>query len=132
MASQQYLYTLPYGKSLDGMISATRQYLSVVEGMDVQALKGGDSNTMIIQARARSGVLKQFVGMDKALTVRFTGNENTVTVEFGEAKWGDKAAVMAVSMFVLWPLTVTSGYGIYKQKKLPGNIRKVLDEYVSS
>ena len=45
---------------------------------------------------------------------------------------GRHAAVMAVSMFVLWPLMLTSGYGIYKQKKLPENIRKVLEEYVNA
>lgn len=132
MANQQYMYTLSYGKSVSGMIDAARQYLAAAENMEVQMLNGGSANVTILQARARSGGFKQLVGMDKALTIRFTESGSTATVEFGEAKWGDKAAVMAVSMFILWPLTLTSGYGIYKQKKLPENIRKVLEEYVNA
>lgn len=120
MANQQYMYTLSYGKSVSGMIDAARQYLAAAENMEVQMLNGGSANVTILQARARSGGFKQLVGMDKALTIRFTESGSTA------------AAVMAVSMFILWPLTLTSGYGIYKQKKLPGNIRKVLEEYVNA
>lgn len=132
MASQQFMYTLPAGKTTQGMMEATRQYLSIVEGMETQTLSGGSSNMYAIQARTKNGGLKQFIGMDKALTIRFIENGNSVTVELGEAKWGDKAAVMMLSMFFLWPLTLTSGYGIYKQKKLPSNIKQVIDNYIYS
>ena len=37
---------------------------------------------------------------------------------------------MTVSMFVLWPLTVTSGVGIYKQKKLIDNLIAEMDSYM--
>ena len=132
MANQQFMYTLPVGKSVQGMMDATRQYLSVVENMETQTISGGSANMTAIQARAKNGGIKQFIGMDKALTVRFIENGNSVTVELGEAKWCDKAAIMATAMFILWPLALTSGYGIYKQKKLPGNIKKVIDNYVYS
>lgn len=132
MANQQFGYTLTSGKSVKGMIDVTMQYLSMVEGMETQSLPKSSENISAIQARAKGGTLKQLIGLDKALTVRFIENGNNVTVEFGEAKWGDKAVVMTVSMFIFWPLTLTSGYGIYKQKQLPGNIKKVIDNYMFS
>ncbi|WP_295766074.1 hypothetical protein [uncultured Oscillibacter sp.] len=132
MANQQFMYTLPIGKTVQGMMDVTRQYLSIVEGMETQTINTGSSNMLAIQARAKNGGLKQFVGMDKALTVRFIESGNSVTVELGEAKWGDKAAIMATAMFILWPLALTSGYGIYKQKKLPSNIKRVIDDYIYS
>lgn len=132
MANQQFMYTLPAGKSVQGMMEVTRQHLSVVENMETQIINGGSANMTAIQARTRNGGLKQLVGMDKALTIRFIENGDSVTVELGEAKWGDKAAIMATAMFILWPLALTSGYGIYKQKKLPGNIKRVIDNYIYS
>ena len=132
MANQQFMYTLPAGKSGQGMMEGTRQHLSVVENMETQIINGGSANMTAIQARTRNGGLKQLVGMDKALTIRFIENGDSVTVELGEAKWGDKAAIMATAMFILWPLALTSGYGIYKQKKLPGNIKSVIDNYIYS
>lgn len=37
---------------------------------------------------------------------------------------------MTISMFVLWPLTVTSGVGIYKQKKLISELTEEMDTYM--
>lgn len=69
--------------------------------------------------------------MDKALTVRFICLEGTkLAIEMGEAKWVDKGAVMAVSMFVLWPLAITAVVGIYRQKQLPKKIIAVADAYL--
>lgn len=130
MANQQFSYTLTPGKSVNGMMDAAMRYLSISEGMETLTLPKSSGNVSAIQARVRGGALKQLVGMDKALTVRFLEDGNHVTVEFGEAKWGDKAAVMAVSMFFLWPLAVTSGYGIYKQKQLPQKVKNAIDNYM--
>lgn len=88
----------------------------------------------IIQARAKSGKLKQLIGMDKAIEVRMTpvNNNSMVTVEIGGAKWADKAAVMAVSMFVLWPLAVTSGIGIYGQSNVIKKAKRVVEMYFNN
>lgn len=76
------------------------------------------------------GKLKQFIGMDKALTVRFILlDDGKVSIDIGEKKWADKGAVIAVSMFVLWPLAISGGIGIYKQKKLSSKIICIIDEY---
>ncbi|MCI8810651.1 MAG: hypothetical protein HFF84_11180 [Oscillibacter sp.] len=88
MANQQYMYTLSYGKSVSGMIDAARQYLAAAENMEVQMLNGGSANVTILQARARSGGFKQLVGMDKALTIRFTESGSTANRGIRRGKVG--------------------------------------------
>jgi|AGTN01.1.fsa_nt_gi hypothetical protein len=124
------VYSLREGKDVAGMAAAVNSFLSYAEDMETQllTLEGGD---VLIQARARGGAWKQWVGMDKAITIkmnRFGGNQ--VAVDIGSAKWTDKAGVMALSMFVLWPLAVTSGIGMYKQGKLPEAIKDTIVRYL--
>ena len=129
MANQTYHYTLAENKTVDGLVDSTIRFLQY-QSMEVQTF-GGDSYR-VIQARTSSGELKQLLGMDKAIEIRiFTQNSsNNITVEIGNAKWAVKAAVMAVSMFVLWPLAVTSGIGIYKQNQLFNQIRMSIEQYL--
>ncbi|HBA69860.1 MAG TPA: hypothetical protein DCZ40_10970 [Lachnospiraceae bacterium] len=130
MAIQRCTYHMAGHMSLKGAADAVDNYLCQMENMDTQQLSGMDTSFIILQARAKGGIVKQLVGMDKAVTVRFSKDRtNKVTVEIGEAKWGDKAAVITISMFVLWPLTVTSGIGLYQQSRLPHKIKSVLDGY---
>ncbi len=124
------IYTLREGKSIQGIAAAVNSFLTGSENMETQIinLDGGD---VMIQARARGGSWKQWVGMDKAITVKinkFGGNQ--AAVDIGSAKWTDKAGIMALSMFILWPLTVTSGIGMYKQGKLPGEIKNAVLQYL--
>ena len=97
-------------------------FLEDSENMEVQCLSTFEG-AYIIQARVRHGKVKKLFGMDKAISVKLTpiGNE-FFSVDIGEAKWLDKGVALTVSWFVLWPLAVTSSYGIYKQKALPDKI----------
>ena len=61
-----------------------------------------------------------------------TNNNSMVTVEIGGAKWADNAAVMTVSMFVLWPLTVTSAVRIYGQSQVITKAKNVIEMYFNS
>ena len=98
--------------------------------MEVRSDRNQDGSITVLQARTRGGSFKQFVGMDKAVTVRINRVGDLLNVDIGESKWGDKAAVMAVSMFILWPLAVTSGVGIYQQKNLINNLWREIDIYM--
>lgn len=130
MANQSYTYELVAGKSVSGLISAVDTYLSDAEKMETQRLSDEGGGYVALQARVKGGNWKQVIGMDKAITIRFIKESwNSVRMEIGEAKWVDKGGIMLLSMFVLWPLTITSGIGMYKQGSLPGKIRGVADEY---
>ncbi len=133
MANQSYTYTMKAGKSVYGLISAVENYLSNTEKMETQRVNGENSDYVALQARVRGGGWKQLIGMDKAITIRFIKvSSGEVRMEIGEAKWADKGGVMLLSMFVLWPLTITSGIGMYKQGSLPGKIRDVADKYTET
>ncbi len=131
MANQVYTYKVNPGKSVEGLICAISAMLEKQEKMDIQRLTDGNSSYTALQARLKGGTGKQLIGMDKAATVRFiTISSEKVRIEIGEAKWADKGAVLALSMFVLWPLAITSGIGIYGQMKLPSKIKAAADEYL--
>lgn len=131
MANQRYVYELTTGKSMDGMVLRVQAFLQNEEKMNCQNILCDNPDYIILQARVKKGEIKQLIGMDKALTVRFMHlGDNKVSIEIGEAKWADKGVVMAVSMFILWPLAITATAGIYQQKKLPQKIIRVVDKYL--
>lgn len=131
MAGQRFVYQLTSGKSITNLIQQIEAFLREQEKMQSQRVPCSNPDYTVLQARVNGGNVKQLIGMDKALTIRFIGsNDGKVTIEFGEAKWVDKGAVMLLSMFVLWPLTITSGIGMYKQGRLPKKIREVINAYL--
>ena len=123
-------YTLGNGKTMDGMAYAVASYLRNQENMETELVPTENGSTFL-QARVRNGNLKQIVGMDKAIFVRFNPvGERQVQIEITKGKWVDKSIVMAISMVVLWPLTVTSGIGMIQQGKLPGKITTCIESYL--
>lgn len=121
-----YTYTLRDGKSVDEVVDLVTRFLHNNK-MEVQTL--GHAECKVIQARVRKAGAKKLLGMDKAIEVRLSQEGQRLVVEMGNAKWADKAVVMVVSMFVMWPLAITSGVGIYKQNELFAEIKTVIDQY---
>ncbi|MBE6617950.1 MAG: hypothetical protein E7627_08445 [Ruminococcaceae bacterium] len=114
------------GKTTQDIAMIVRNYLEMNEGMESQTFATPEGGA-VIQARSRGGSFKQFVGLDKAITVKINPiSETHVSVDIGEGKWIDKGIAMTVSWFVLWPLAVTSGIGMYKQSQLPKKINSVI------
>lgn len=126
MANHMYTYTLREGKNVEEIEKLVTRFLHN-EKMEVQTL--GHHECKVIQARVRKSGAKKLLGMDKAVEIRLTQEGQRLIVEMGNAKWADKAVVMAVSMFVMWPLAITSGVGIYKQNELFAEIKTVIDQY---
>ena len=135
MASQSYSFYLPSNKNAGELVQYVETYLSERENMETQVyMPDPNGSVCTVQGRVRGGGFKQLFGLDKAITVRFNvlHGGNTVNVEIGEAKWGDKGAALAVSWFFFWPLAVTSAVGIYQQKQLPQKIINLIQEYLDS
>lgn len=126
MANHLYTYTIREGKSVVEVEDLITRFLRN-EKMEVQTL--GTAGCRIVQARVRKSGAKKLLGMDKAVEIRLNQEGQRLIVEMGNAKWADKAVVMAVSMFVMWPLAITSGVGIYKQNELFAEIKTVIDQY---
>ena len=81
----------------------------------------------MLQIKKR-GAWRDFVGMSTSLNIAFSQSDNVLTVEIGAGKWLDKAIAGTVSIFVLWPLAVTAGFGAWEQTRMPEKIFS----YVSS
>lgn len=120
--------TLPNAKSrryacrpadLPQLIADVKNWLSA-EGFDSQEMKT-EQQGILIQIKKR-GNWRDFVGMGTSLNIVFGQTADTLTVEIGAGKWIDKAAVGTVSMFILWPLAVTAGFGAWEQMKMPDKI----------
>ena len=101
------------------LIADVRGWLNE-QGFDSQQLNTEDQS-LLLQIKKR-GDWRKYLGMATSLNIVFHQSGDTMTVEIGAGKWIDKAAVGTVSMFILWPLAVTAGYGVWEQMKMPENI----------
>jgi hypothetical protein len=90
------------------------------QGFDSQQMNT-ESQSLLLQIKKRGG-WRDFVGMATSLNILFEQTGDTLTVEIGAGKWIDKATVGTVSMFILWPLAVTAGFGAWEQAKMPEKI----------
>ena len=125
------IYALPESKDIRGLAHAIEAYLTNSESMNCQVLTTEDGQ-YIVQGRASNGKFTQFVGLDKAITVRLIpGQNNTVIAEMGKGEWLKKSLTMATSMVVLWPLAVTSGIGFAKLGSLPKKIDRACQLYIA-
>ena len=88
-----------------------------------------DDDTTFMQVRSKGG-WKKFIGMSTALSIHFDHVNGQLKVHIGEGKWMDKVATGGISMFVLWPLAVTTAVGVYSQMKLPDKIFNFIDAII--
>ena len=68
--------------------------------------------------------------MSTALSIHFDHANGKLKVSIGEGKWIDKIATGSVSVFVLWPLAVTTAFGVYSQMKYPQKILNFIDAVI--
>lgn len=90
------------------------------QGFDSQQMST-ETDSVLLQVKKRGG-WRDFVGMATSLNIVFLQSPDALNVEIGGGKWIDKAAVGTVSMFVLWPLAITAGFGAWEQAKMPERI----------
>ena len=125
------IYTLTGTKTLSTVANAMEHYLTDSQNMECQTLTANDG-TLLVQGRGHHDGVKQWIGMDKAITVKLTALQGKAfQAEIGHGQWLKKSLVMSVSMVVLWPLFITSGIGIVKQSQLPGQIEQALQRYLA-
>jgi hypothetical protein len=102
------------------MVAEVKQWLEE-QGFDSQQLPTDDHNATLLQIKKR-GAWRDLVGMSTSLNIVFEQSEDVLKVEIGAGKWVDKAIAGTVSMFVLWPLAVTAGFGAWAHVKMPDKI----------
>lgn len=93
------------------------------EGYQTQKLIIDDLDTtgMLVQVcntSEKSGFFKKAVGLGTCATLKLVARGSNLELEVLGGKWLDKVAAGTVSLFVLWPLFVTAGIGMWRQSKL--------------
>lgn len=96
------------------------------EGFETQKFTTDDDG-ILVQA-AKRGSWRNFVGMSSALNVAFYNEDGEVLVKMGSGKWIDKAVIGTVSLFFFWPLSITTGIGVWQQLKLPDRINDIIEQ----
>ena len=123
------VYVLPGGWCVRDLAHAVCQTLLYEEKMDALLLSDGNG-AYVVCARARNGPLTRWIGLDRRVAVRLTQTEDgAVRAEIGRGEWLHKHLSLAVSLVVLWPLSVTSLIGLARQALLPARVDKTIRRF---
>lgn len=107
------------GSDVQRLISEVKGWLES-EDFDVQQMNMNDKG-ILLQLKKR-GAWRDWVGMSTSLNIVFNQADDGLVVQIGAGKWIDKAAVGTVSLFILWPLAITVGFGAWEQAKMPERV----------
>jgi hypothetical protein len=90
-----------------------------------------ESGAVTLQAR-KEDAIRTFTGMSSALTVIVVSDGEHITMEMGNAKWTDKAAVGAVGVLLFPPALITAGIGAFQQSQLKSNAWRFIEQYLQN
>jgi hypothetical protein len=116
--SKSRRYTCPAADS-PRLVADVKHWLDS-QDFDTQQMRTNDQ-ALMLQIKKRGG-WRDFVGMSTSLNILFYQSGDTLTVQIGAGKWIDKAAAGTVSLFILWPLAITAGFGAWQQMKMPEKV----------
>ena len=112
------------------MVKNVETFLKDEKGMEIQSAPV--EHGCIIQATQKKDTLKMLVGMRLATTVQLVVSGENLNVVIGEGQWADKIGAGALGLFIAWPLAITAGMGAFKQKKLPDEIFRTVENCIIS
>lgn len=120
-----------YGKAkyLKEAVRVADRFLAS-QGLVTQEVESGPD--LILQGKMKPNIFKKALGLDQAVTVSFASDRGDLKMTIGGAKWIDKAAGAGVGWFIFAPAILTTGWGIYKQKRLFENVESELEAYLAS
>jgi len=124
--ADQKMYNAP-GLDVELLAKALVQWFQAqqFETQMLQAPQGG----WVVQAR--KGGWTSVIGMSAALNVTLVQQADKLVVQMGAAQWADKAVVGAVGALVFWPALIPAAFGAWKQKQLPEETFKFIDQYIA-
>ena len=131
MANETRIFRIPPNMPVQAVASHVDQYLQTAQGLQVQGASHGEE--FVLQCRQEKDGWKTVTGMRLATTVQMTRTgANTLSVTIGISEWSDKIGAGVAGMLLFWPLAVTAGIGVYKQKKLPEDIFRCIENFLLS
>lgn len=131
MANETRIFRIPPNMPVQAVASHVDQYLQATQGLQVQGASHGEE--CVLQCRQEKDGWKTVTGMRLATTVQMNRTDpNTLSVTIGISEWSDKIGAGVAGMLLFWPLAVTAGIGAYKQKKLPEDIFRCIENFLLS
>lgn len=125
MANETRMFKMPQGMTVETVAQAVESYLRSSQNLQVQGAQTGEG--YVLQCRQEKDGWKTVTGMRLATTVQMTLSGDTLNVTIGAGEWSDKIGAGVAGLVLFWPLAVTAGIGAYKQKKLPDEIFRVIE-----
>ena len=116
------------GTEVSQIVTRLENFFRTEKGMEVQSSQTTDGYVM--QASQPKDGWKTLTGMRLAVTVQLTVFEGQLNVTVGEGQWADKIGAGALGLFIAWPLAITAGMGAFKQKKLPDEIFRTVENCI--
>lgn len=113
------------GTDMQKIVTRLEGFFRTEKGMEVQSSETTEGYVM--QASQPKDGWKTLTGMRLAITVQMAVMGDKLNVSIGEGQWSDKIGAGAIGLFVAWPLAITAGMGAFKQKKLPGEVFRVIE-----
>lgn len=113
------------GTEVSQIVTRLEGFFRTEKGMEVQSSETTEGYVM--QASQPKDGWKTLTGMRLAITVQMAVMGDKLNVSIGEGQWSDKIGAGAIGLFVAWPLAITAGMGAFKQKKLPGEVFRVIE-----
>lgn len=131
MANENRIFRIPPNMPVQAVASHVDHYLRANQGLQVQGASNGEE--CVLQCRQEKDGWKTVSGMRLATTVQITRTApDNINVTIGISEWSDKIGAGVAGMLLFWPLAVTAGIGAYKQKKLPEEIFRCIENYLIS
>ena len=131
MANETRIFRIPPNMPVQAVASHVDHYLRANQGLQVQGASNGEE--CVLQCRQEKDGWKTVSGMRLATTVQITRTApDNINVTIGISEWSDKIGAGVAGMLLFWPLAVTAGIGTYKQKKLPEEIFRCIENYLIS
>lgn len=118
------------GVGAETVVSWVESFFRAEKAMEVQSSRTTDG--FVIQASQPKNGWKTISGTRLAITVQMVVMGEQLNVMIGEGQWSDKIGASAIGWFVAWPLAITAGVGIFKQKKLPGEVFAQIEKCIMS
>lgn len=121
--------TLKKEKTMEGLVKELKGLLRDKD-MQVQSFELRDGN-YVIQGRSTDWKLMQFIGGDRAVTIKLTlvGTEKAI-MEVGEGKWLDKIGGALIGWYLTWPVMLWTAVSTYRQVTLPKKIIRCAQKYL--
>lgn len=118
------------GVDVQAVVSWVEGFFRAEKAMEVQSSRTTDG--FVIQASQPKNGWKTISGTRLAITVQMSVTGEQLNVMIGEGQWADKIGAGALGWFIAWPLAITAGVGIAKQKKLPGEVFTQIERCIMS